>query len=1121
MSNLAQTSFNAGAITEKLDGQTDFDKRGKGVRICKNAFPIPHGPITRRPGTYYVNATKNSGAAALIAFEFNVEQAYILEFGNLYMRVFKDGGVVETTPGSGTSYEIDTPYQAAHVGELKIAQSADTLFIVHPFYAPRKLTRADHNDWTLAEISFTARPSDWSPATDAPDGITLPSGTPVSINATAHGLSTGAVVSFSDVEGTTELNGNSYYITRTDADNYTLDDTDGDDFTAYTSGGTIDVYDQPACMTLFEGRSVWGGLPSNPHKLYFSQINDYEDMTTGTDDDDGFVAEMANGRVNAARWIVAKSKLFIGTNGGEAWMSGAGTDAPITPTSRVIRYPTNFGTVNAAPAVIDSDVVFIQRPGKKLRKMQFDLVSDTYKGVDLSILGEHLTKNYAITQVAYSQTPYQIVWAVRADGALLSLTYHPEHEVYGWAEHEIGGEDVEVESIAVIPGDTRDELWMIVKRTIDSATVRYVEQMQGDDWAFTFEAVEIETTTTASASSIETESDEWASFDAHDEALDFETGDSETVNLGNTTQYDGEICLLYENLGIPSGAVITSARIKFTAPSGYGGPANLRLYYYLNDTVSPVMPTSWAEYDALSLGNKMRWATTLTLGSGETAYCPQFGDVLNEHIQKPGWNENSDLMVVFKIDTSTTVQFLIATQDNQTYDGPTLEITYFDSADGANGIVTAQTRSSGADVTIDVDHTDFEDTNVGVSIGLSYGDYYHGLLYFKTAVPQGAQITDCYIWLYEYGTTSNAEAKIRVADMAPAVMPTDWAGYAALSYLGSSDMWYLGDKNETSPSFVDQLQALVDDEDYDGGVVIKIEAQASSPGTYGAESYDYNPAASPTLNVSFTTPADETVTMTVAYQTAEDAFYVDSGLSYESDAVAITGITNADPGVVTASGHGLSNDDYITIYGVSGMTEINAATYKVAGVSGDTFQLNDEDGNDFSTAGFAAYASGGYLKQKVTGLSGLSHLNGETVQVFADGAVQAEKTVAAGEITLESPAAVVHVGLGYTTDIETLNMEPAGSPAITQDLVRSISRLLVRVFESVGFKCGPDADNLDEFASEDQDHYLGETIAKLFTGDIEVELSDKWEQTSSVFFRVDDPVPFTLSGIFGRLHTEE
>lgn len=145
----------------------------------------------------------------------------------------------------------------------------------------------------------------------------------------------------------------------------------------------------------------------------------------------------------------------------------------------------------------------------------------------------------------------------------------------------------------------------------------------------------------------------------------------------------------------------------------------------------------------------------------------------------------------------------------------------------------------------------------------------------------------------------------------------------------------------------------------------------------------------------------------------QDAFYVDSGLTLDNP-IDISNITRANPGVVTATGHGLINGDLVRIVRVSGMTEVNGLAFKVANKTANTFELTDEDGVNVNTTSYTAYASGGEMREMVTTVSGLSHLEGQTVQVFADGAIQTEKTVTSGAITLDEPAGLVHVGLGYT-----------------------------------------------------------------------------------------------------------
>lgn len=90
-----QTNFTAGELTPKLAGQVDFKKYNNGVEILENMTVFPQGGATRRYGTKFVAEVKDSSKITrLIPFEFNIEQSYILEFGNQYIRFFKDNGQI-------------------------------------------------------------------------------------------------------------------------------------------------------------------------------------------------------------------------------------------------------------------------------------------------------------------------------------------------------------------------------------------------------------------------------------------------------------------------------------------------------------------------------------------------------------------------------------------------------------------------------------------------------------------------------------------------------------------------------------------------------------------------------------------------------------------------------------------------------------------------------------------------------------------------------------------------------------------------------------------------------------------------------------------------------------------
>jgi len=152
-----QASFTAGELSPRLFGRVDLAKYQTGLAKCRNMVLMPHGGVNRRSGTRFVHEVKDSTKTVrLIAFEFSTVQAYILEFGNQYMRVYKDGGIVVS--GGTTPYEITTPYLEADLPSLKFAQNADTLFIVHPSYQPRSLSRTDHTAWAFTILDFVDGP---------------------------------------------------------------------------------------------------------------------------------------------------------------------------------------------------------------------------------------------------------------------------------------------------------------------------------------------------------------------------------------------------------------------------------------------------------------------------------------------------------------------------------------------------------------------------------------------------------------------------------------------------------------------------------------------------------------------------------------------------------------------------------------------------------------------------------------------------------------------------------------------------------------------------------------------------------------------------------------------------
>jgi hypothetical protein len=247
-------------------------------------------------------------------------------------------------------------------------------------------------------------------------------------------------------------------------------------------------------------------------------------------------------------------------------------------------------------------------------------------------------------------------------------------------------------------------------------------------------------------------------------------------------------------------------------------------------------------------------------------------------------------------------------------------------------------------------------------------------------------------------------------------------------------------------------------------------------------------------------------------QALEEGFFVDSGLTLDSP-LTITGATQANPVVVSVV-NSLSNGDRIRIRDVVGMTELNHNTYLVANVTGTTVELQDVEGTNVDGTSFTAYVSGGTVREEVTNISGLSHLEGEAVQILADGAPVPGKVVSSGAITLDDPASIVHVGLGYNTDFETQRIIGGGrlGPGIG-DTVK-ISSVHIRLYETLGVRIGqgPRADNLERFIFRSGDDPMDRALP-IFSGDIFVPLESRHDTEPTIFVRQDQPLPLTVLAI--------
>ena len=489
------TNFTGGELSPRLDGRNDLTKYSSGCKTLENMVVYPHGSAARRPGTTFVAEVKDSAAKTrLIPFEFSTTQTYMLEFGNQYIRFYKDNGQILS---GGSAYEISTPYLTAELFQIKYAQSADVMYICHPNHEVMKLSRTGHTSWTLTQVDFQNGPfqdHNLTSTTLTAGHTTVGSSGNLTLSSTT-GVNSDQGWLSTDVDRLVHFKDGHYKITSITSTTVAVatcvvSPSSGSADTDFALGSFSDTTGHPSCVTFFEQRLVFAGTTAQPQTIFFSKSGDYENMDDnyhGTvADDDAIIYTIASNQVNAIRFMTATRTLIVGTAGGEFTVSGGGTDVAITPTNILIKKQSNHGAANVDAIAAGNATLFLQRAKRKIRELAYNFDVDGYLAPDMTILAEHITEN-GIDEMSYQQEPNQIIWLVRGDGQLVGFTYQREQQVTAWHRHVFGGSfssgSAVCESVATIPTDNNEyQTWVIVKRTINSTTKRYVEYINNFDF---------------------------------------------------------------------------------------------------------------------------------------------------------------------------------------------------------------------------------------------------------------------------------------------------------------------------------------------------------------------------------------------------------------------------------------------------------------------------------------------------------------------------------------------------------------------------------------------------------------------------------------------------------------
>lgn len=259
---------------------------------------------------------------------------------------------------------------------------------------------------------------------------------------------------------------------------------------AYTdwAEGVFSAYrGYPATGTFHEQRLYMGGSAYKPSGLYGSYIRQYDNFKADASDDSAAVKfQIYSNQVNGILWMDSgQTYLQIGTTGGTFSASSGTAGTTITATNIIVTKDTNYGCAPLQPKRISSYLYYMQSNLYQMRELFFNYLVDSQVSNDMNLFADHILRDgQGVVDFDRQQSPNDRLWCVRDDGQLSILTRNPEQEVMGWSRRIAGADAAgngKFESIAIIQTDGGDdEIWVIVNRTINGTTKRYIEYMTSE-----------------------------------------------------------------------------------------------------------------------------------------------------------------------------------------------------------------------------------------------------------------------------------------------------------------------------------------------------------------------------------------------------------------------------------------------------------------------------------------------------------------------------------------------------------------------------------------------------------------------------------------------------------------
>jgi len=348
-------NFSRGKADHDLNARNDLPIYTTACEIFKNFYGNFKGNALFRNGFQDLLKFED---CVMIEFEFNEEQSYICLFTDNKVKflTYDSTGNFGFVQSGGADLEIASPYSLEEAREIDYDQNADVMYIVHPDYAPRKLTRTAADAFNISTFSRTSDPF-------------------------------------------------------TGADDY------------------------PSCVSFYTGYLYYGATNNEPTTIWRSKGGDYDNLSTGTEDDDGLkfaVAELTE----KFQWLFGGNKSLIGgSSQGLVTINGGSPDEPITPTTVSANLTNSDGASSATPLRKEDLIFFINQAQRNVKYISYDIITEDFKTNDANVISYDISAG-KFKRMVFKEDKNNLVWIIDEAGDLFSLNFNQAEKIVGWAKHE-------------------------------------------------------------------------------------------------------------------------------------------------------------------------------------------------------------------------------------------------------------------------------------------------------------------------------------------------------------------------------------------------------------------------------------------------------------------------------------------------------------------------------------------------------------------------------------------------------------------------------------------------------------------------------------------------------------